>query len=113
MDCIFCKIINREIPSKVVYEDEKIIAFEDINPQAPYHILLVPKKHLATLLEISEEDKELIGHLFLIANQIAKDKGIAKRGFRVIVNCNEEGGQKIFHLHFHLLGGRRLSDAMG
>ncbi|MCS7279256.1 MAG: histidine triad nucleotide-binding protein [Thermodesulfobacteriaceae bacterium] len=113
MGCIFCKIINREIPSKVVYEDERIIAFEDINPQAPYHILLVPKKHLATLLEISEEDKELIGHLFLIANQIAKDKGIAEKGFRVIVNCNEEGGQKIFHLHFHLLGGRRLSDAMG
>lgn len=113
MTCIFCKIINKEIPSKIVHEDEKIIAFEDINPQAPYHILLVPKKHVATLLEINEEDKELIGHLFLVANKIAKDKEIAEKGFRVIVNCNEEGGQKIFHLHFHLLGGRRLSDAMG
>ncbi len=113
MSCIFCKIINKEIPSKVVYEDEKIIAFEDINPQAPCHILLVPKNHISTLLEIKETDKELIGHLFFVANQIAKDRGIAERGFRVVVNCNEEGGQKIFHLHFHLLGGRRLSDAMG
>lgn len=108
MSCIFCKIINKEIPSKIVYEDEKILAFHDINPQAPYHILVIPKKHLSTLLELSEEDKELIGHIYLVINKIAKDFGFAERGFRVVVNCKEEAGQTVFHIHFHVLAGRPM-----
>ncbi|MGC9017598.1 MAG: histidine triad nucleotide-binding protein [Caldimicrobium sp.] len=108
MSCIFCKIANKEIPSNIVYEDEKVIAFHDINPQAPYHILVIPKKHLSTLLELEEEDKELIGHIYLVINKIAKDLGFAERGFRVVVNCMEEAGQTIFHLHFHILAGRPM-----
>jgi len=108
MSCIFCKIANKEIPSNIVYEDEKVLAFHDINPQAPYHILVIPKKHLSTLLELEEEDKELIGHIYLVINKIAKDLGFAERGFRVVVNCKEEAGQTIFHLHFHILAGRPM-----
>ncbi|MDM7203058.1 MAG: histidine triad nucleotide-binding protein [Thermodesulfobacteriaceae bacterium] len=106
MDCIFCKIINKEIPAKIVYEDEKVLAFHDINPQAPYHILIIPKKHLATLLDLQEEDKDLIGHIYLTINKIAKDLGFSERGFRVVVNCKEEAGQTVFHIHFHVLAGR-------
>ena len=108
MSCIFCKIANKEIPSNIVYEDEKVLAFHDINPQAPYHILVIPKKHLSTLLELEEEDKELIGHIYLVINKIAKDLGFAERGFRVVVNCKEEAGQTIFHIHFHILAGRPM-----
>lgn len=108
MSCIFCKIATQEIPAKVVYEDEKVIAFHDINPQAPYHILVIPKKHLSTLLELTEEDKELIGHIYLVINLIAKDLGFAERGYRVVVNCKEEAGQTVFHLHFHVLAGRGM-----
>ncbi|AIH03418.1 MULTISPECIES: histidine triad nucleotide-binding protein [Thermodesulfobacterium] len=108
MDCIFCKIVKKEIPSKVVYEDEKVVAFHDINPQAPYHILVIPKKHLSTLLDLTEEDKDLIGHIYLVINRLAKDLGFAERGYRVVVNCKEEAGQTVFHLHFHLLAGRTM-----
>jgi len=108
MSCIFCKIVNKEIASNIVYEDEKVIAFHDINPQAPYHILVVPKKHISTLLEVTEEDKELIGHIYLVINKIAKDIGFDERGYRVVVNCKEEAGQTIFHLHFHVLAGRTM-----
>ncbi len=108
MSCIFCKIANKEIPSKIVYEDEKVLAFHDINPQAPFHILVIPKKHLSTLLEFTEEDKELIGHIYLVINKIAKDLGFAERGFRVVVNCKEEAGQTVFHIHFHILAGRPM-----
>lgn len=108
MSCIFCKIANKEIPSKIVYEDEKVLAFHDINPQAPFHILVIPKKHLSTLLELTEEDKELIGHIYLVINKIAKDLGFAERGFRVVVNCKEEAGQTVFHIHFHILAGRPM-----
>ncbi len=108
MSCIFCKIANKEIPSKIVYEDDKVVAFHDINPQAPYHILVIPKKHLSTLLELTEEDKELIGHIYLVINKIAKDLGFAERGFRVVINCKEEAGQTIFHIHFHILAGRPM-----
>ncbi|MDK2860913.1 MAG: histidine triad family protein [Thermodesulfobacterium sp.] len=108
MDCIFCKIVKKEIPSKVVYEDEKVVAFHDINPQAPYHILVIPKKHLSTLLDLTEEDKDLIGHIYLVINKLAKDLGFAERGYRVVVNCKEEAGQTVFHLHFHLLAGRTM-----
>uniref|UniRef100_A0A7C4JS61 Histidine triad nucleotide-binding protein n=1 Tax=Thermodesulfobacterium geofontis TaxID=1295609 RepID=A0A7C4JS61_9BACT len=106
MSCIFCKIVNKEIASNIVYEDEKVVAFHDINPQAPYHILVVPKKHISTLLEVTEEDKELIGHIYLVINKIAKELGFDERGYRVVVNCKEEAGQTIFHLHFHVLAGR-------
>lgn len=108
MSCIFCKIINKEISSNIVYEDEKVIAFHDINPQAPFHILVVPKRHISTLLELKEEDKELIGHIFLVINKIAKDLGFEERGYRVVVNCKEEAGQTVFHIHFHILAGRPM-----
>ncbi len=106
MRCLFCKIIEKEIPSKTVYEDERILAFEDINPQAPIHTLVIPKKHISRSLDISNDDNELIGQLFHVANKIAKDRGVAERGFRLVMNCNREAGQTVFHLHLHLLAGR-------
>lgn len=105
-DCIFCKIIGKKIPSKIIYEDELSLAFEDINPQAPVHTLVIPKKHIPTLLDLKEEDNSLIAHLFKVTNKIAKDKGIAERGFRLVTNCNPESGQTVYHIHIHLLGGR-------
>ncbi|HXX58203.1 MAG TPA: histidine triad nucleotide-binding protein [Thermodesulfovibrionales bacterium] len=107
-DCIFCKIIAGKIPAKIVYEDEVAFSFEDINPQAPVHILVIPKKHIATVLDLNEGDHELLGHLFAVANNIARDKGIAARGFRIVTNCNPESGQTVYHIHFHLLGGRHM-----
>ncbi len=106
MNCLFCRIIDKKIPSRVVYEDDRAFAFEDINPQAPVHVLIIPKKHIPTTLDMTDEDHELIGRLFQIANKIAKDKGVAERGFRVVMNCNPESGQTIYHIHLHLLGGR-------
>lgn len=106
--CLFCKIGNRQIPGKIVYEDDQSVAFEDINPKAPVHILIIPRRHLATLLDASRDDELLLGHLLLVANAIARQKGIADRGFRLVLNCNSEGGQVVFHLHLHLLGGRPL-----
>lgn len=108
MDCIFCKIISGKVNSRKVYEDDLIYAFEDINPQAPVHILIVPKKHIPTLLDMKAKDKPLMGHLYMTANKIAKDKGIADRGFRTLMNCNPESGQTVYHIHLHLLGGRRM-----
>ena len=105
-DCIFCKIINGDIPSKKVYEDEKVIAFNDINPIAPIHILVVPKKHIDSLIEL--EDEELLIHIHKIIKQIAKDKGLDEKGFRVLTNIGEDGGQAVKHLHFHILGGTKL-----
>lgn len=108
MNCIFCKIAKKEIPSRIVYEDDAVLAFEDIAPQAPIHILIIPKKHYSTLLELNEEDRELLGHILLIAKNIAEQKGIDKSGFRIVMNCNSDGGQTVFHIHFHLLGGRQM-----
>ncbi|ACL70025.1 histidine triad nucleotide-binding protein [Halothermothrix orenii] len=107
-DCIFCKIANGEMDTDLVYEDEKVVAFKDINPQAPVHLLIVPRKHIPTLLDLEKSDEELIGHIYKIASKLAREEGIADRGFRVVSNCNEEGGQTVFHIHFHLLGGRNL-----
>lgn len=107
--CLFCKIVKRELSAKIVYEDDESVAFEDINPKAPVHILIVPRRHLATLLDASQSDDRLLGHLLLVANNVARQKGIAERGFRLVLNCNSEGGQVVFHLHLHLLGGQRLS----
>ena len=108
MATIFTKIINREIPAEIVYENDKVLAFKDINPQAPVHILVVPKKEIPTINDITEEDKELIGEMYLAIAKIAKDLNIAEDGYRVITNCNEFGGQEVFHIHFHLLGGKKL-----
>jgi histidine triad (HIT) family protein len=107
-DCIFCRIIDKKIPAKTVYEDEIAFAFEDINPQAPVHILVIPKKHIPTVLDLNGGDHDLVGHLFAVANKIARDKGIAERGFRIVTNCNPESGQTVYHIHFHLLGGRHM-----
>ena len=109
MDCIFCKIINKEIPSKIVYEDDEVLAFEDIAPQAPIHIVVIPKKHIAKITEIEKEDEALIGKIYSVINKIAREKQIAEDGFRVIINCGENGGQEVKHIHFHLLGGKKLS----
>lgn len=107
-DCIFCKIINKEIPSQIVYEDEKILAFRDIQPVAPVHILVIPKKHIPALTELTKEDEEVVGKIYTVIRQLAEKENIDKTGFRVIVNCGEDGGQEVKHLHFHLIGGKKL-----
>ncbi|VAX29622.1 Bis(5'-nucleosyl)-tetraphosphatase (asymmetrical) [hydrothermal vent metagenome] len=108
MDCIFCRIAEKKLPAKLVYEDEFAVAFEDINPQAPVHVLVIPRKHIPTSIDLKEEDNALVGRLFQVANMIARQKGIAERGFRIVMNCNSEAGQTVFHLHIHLLGGRAM-----
>ena len=107
-DCVFCKIIKGEIPSDKVYEDEEIIAFKDIQPAAPIHVLIIPKKHIENLLEVRQEDSDLISHIYQVINKIAKDLNIEEDGFRVIVNCGKDAGQEVMHLHFHLLAGKKL-----
>lgn len=107
-DCIFCKIINKEIPSKIVYEDDDILAFEDINPLAKVHILLIPKKHIETAADLQEEDTALIGKIYLTAKKIAEEKGMSEDGYRIVNNCKAFGGQEVYHIHFHLLGGEKL-----
>ncbi len=107
-DCIFCKIINRELDADIVYEDEIAVAFKDINPAAPVHILVVPRKHIPTLLDIEKEDEALIGHMHSVANEVARAFKLDKKGFRVVINCGADAGQIVFHLHLHLLGGRPL-----
>ncbi len=108
MSTIFSRIIAREIPADIVYEDELVLAFRDIAPQAPVHILIIPKKEIATVNDVSAEDEQALGRLFKVAARIASDEGIAENGYRLIVNCNEDGGQEVFHLHMHIMGGRRL-----
>jgi histidine triad (HIT) family protein len=107
--CLFCKIVSGEIPAGIVYEDELVIAFRDLNPQAPHHLLIVPRRHIATTLDIDAADMELIGHIYRVAAKIAFELGFADNGFRIVNNCKEDGGQTVWHLHFHLLGGRKLS----
>lgn len=109
-DCIFCKIINKQIPSEIVYEDEKVLAFKDINPAAPIHILVIPKEHIETLLEISENDGEIISHIYRVINKIANELNFAENGFRVIANCGKDSGQEVMHIHFHVLAGKRLGN---
>lgn len=106
-DCIFCMIANKEIPSKIVYEDEKILCFHDLEPQAPVHVLVISKKHIGSLDEVLEEDQELLGHLMLKVKDIARELGLEK-GYRLVNNCGEDGMQTVKHLHFHLLGKRRM-----
>ena len=107
-NCIFCKIIKKEIPSTIVYEDDEILAFRDINPVAPVHILVIPKKHISYLTDLEKEDELLIGKIYTAINKIVKQEEIDQKGFRVIVNCGEDGGQEVKHLHFHILGGKKL-----
>jgi len=113
MDCIFCQIVAGKIPSEILYQDEEVIAFRDINPQAPIHLVIIPKRHIPSLTHLSEEDLPLMGHMVNIANQLAKREGIAESGYRLAINCGKQGGQLVPHLHMHLLGGRRLSDELG
>jgi histidine triad (HIT) family protein len=109
MDTIFGRIIRREIPADIVHEDEHVLAFRDANPQAPVHVLIVPKeKEIPTLNDAGEEDQLLLGHMLLTARKLAADLGIGESGYRLIMNCNEEGGQTVYHLHLHLLGGRQM-----
>ncbi|MCS7215345.1 MAG: histidine triad nucleotide-binding protein [Thermodesulfovibrio sp.] len=108
MDCIFCRIVRKEINSNIIYEDDTVLAFEDIAPQAPVHILVIPKKHYSTLLDMDQKDKELIGHIFMVIKNIVKQKNVQQSGFRVVMNCNSQGGQTVFHIHFHILAGRQM-----
>lgn len=107
-DCIFCRIIAGDIPSKKVYEDEVCLGFHDVSPQAPVHILVIPREHFASLAEAGEQHKEILGHLLLTCGKIARDEGLAGDGYRVVINTGERGGQTVFHLHVHLLGGRQF-----
>ena len=108
-DCIFCKIAGKEAPSDMVYQDDLVCAFRDISPKAPTHILIIPKKHLRSMVEAKEDDKELLGHLLYVANQIARKEGISEDGFRVVINSGSHTGQMVWHLHIHLIGGRKMS----
>jgi len=108
-NCLFCGIIDGKIAAQVVYRDERVVAFKDINPQAPVHILIIPRKHVAGVLDIAPEDNGLIGTIFEVAARLARENGIADGGFRLVVNSGSDAGQSVFHLHFHLIGGRRMS----
>ena len=107
-DCIFCKIIKGEIPSNKVYEDDEVLAFRDINPVAPVHIFVIPKKHISHVTELQKEDEALVGKIYSIINKIAKQEGVDESGFRIVVNCKEDGGQEVPHLHFHIIVGKKL-----
>ena len=113
MDCIFCQIVAGNVPSEIVYQDEEVIAFRDINPQAPTHLIIIPKKHIHSLAHLSEAESPLVGQMIIIANQLAREEGIFESGYRLVMNCGKEGGQLVPHLHLHLLGGKNLSDALG
>ncbi len=112
-DCIFCKIAAGEIPADIRYQNEELLAFPDINPLAPTHLLIIPKKHISSLSDLSDGESSLIGDMAAIANGLAKSEGIAETGYRLVINCGRQGGQGVAHLHMHLLGGRQLSSALG
>lgn len=107
MDCLFCKIVNGDIPARKLYEDDQVVAFHDIAPQAPVHFLVIPKKHIATLNDMDEDDRALLGHIVYTAQRLAREQGCAE-GFRVVMNCNEQGGQTVYHIHMHVLGQRQM-----
>lgn len=111
--CIFCRIVAGEVTSDIVYQDEDFLAFRDISPQAPTHVLIIPKTHITSLAQLTEEQQELAVRLIIIARKLAEKEGIAKRGYRLVINCGPEGGQLVPHLHLHLIGGRKLGDRLG
>ena len=108
-DCLFCKIVAGDIPAEIIYESESALAFRDINPQAPTHVLIIPRQHIATTNDLDDGDEATVGHLFKAAKEIAAAEGFADDGYRVVMNCNEAAGQTVFHIHLHLLGGRPLT----
>ncbi len=107
-DCLFCKIIDGQINADIVYEDERAVAFRDINPQAPTHVLVIPRSHIATINDLEESDEADLGHLFVVAKKVAEQEGLAERGYRTVINCNADAGQSVFHIHAHLLGGKPM-----
>ena len=109
-DCLFCKIIDGQIPSEKVYEDDSVLAFKDINPAAPIHILVIPKKHIDSLAELTQEDKDVIWHIHEVMNIVAEEQGFKENGYRVIVNCGKDSGQEVMHLHYHVLAGTKMGD---
>jgi histidine triad (HIT) family protein len=113
MDCIFCNIVQGKIPSDIIFQDEKVIAFRDINPQSPIHMLVIPKKHFTSLVDITQEEIPLMGQMVVVANQLARDKGISETGYRLVINVGKQGGQLVPHLHLHIMGGRQLSGHLG
>ena len=113
MDCIFCKIMAGEIPADFLYQGKEIIAFRDINPQAPTHVLIIPRKHITSLTDLSAGEFSLVGNMARVANQLAREEGIVESGYRLVINCGQQGGQLVPHLHMHLLGGRQLSGRLG
>ncbi|MCH9036310.1 MAG: histidine triad nucleotide-binding protein [Chloroflexi bacterium] len=113
MDCIFCKIAGGEVPSDILHQDDRVIVIRDINPQAPVHLLIMPREHIASLRDIDDANASLMGHMALVANQMAEREGVAEKGYRLAINCGDEGGQTVGHLHAHLLGGRQLSGRLG
>ncbi len=113
MGCLFCKIVAGDIPATLVHEDDRVVAFRDVQPQAPTHVLIVPRRHVASVAELTAADADLAGHLLLVAGHIARSEGVAASGFRLVSNSGRESGQSVFHLHVHLLGGRKLSGQLG
>ncbi len=109
MDCLFCKIVDQTIAADLVYEDERVVAFRDTSPQAPTHLLIIPIRHISTLNDLDEADESLIGHMAVVAKEVAAKEGIAEDGYRLIFNCNAHGGQTVFHIHMHLVGGRQMT----
>lgn len=109
-DCLFCKMVSKEIPTTIVYEDEDVLAFNDIAPKAPVHVLIIPKKHIESLAAATAEDERILGKLQMVAHKLAKDLGIAETGYRVLTNSGKDSGQVVFHLHYHLVGGKTLGD---
>ena len=112
-NCLFCRIVNREIPSSIVYEDDLILGFKDIEPQAPVHVLLIPKIHVSSMNDLGKEHGELIARLTSVIPQVAEKMGVKDSGYRVVVNCGEDGGQTVFHLHYHIMGGRAFENQFG
>ncbi|MBT4836547.1 MAG: histidine triad nucleotide-binding protein [Methylococcales bacterium] len=108
-NCLFCKIINGDIPADIVYQDDELLAFRDVSPQAPTHVLIIPKKHISTINDIEQNDAELIGKMMLTAKKIANDEGVSDEGYRVVMNCNALAGQTVFHIHLHLMAGRAMT----
>lgn len=108
-DCLFCKIMNGDISADKVFEDDRIFAFKDINPQAPVHVLIIPRKHIPTVNELTEADDDMVGHIYRTAARLAQEFGISSDGYRIVTNCNAMAGQSVYHIHFHLLGGRPMN----